>query len=214
MISHGNFLIGVESVVAQHRVEATLQHEVGTHALTYHNGRNQPLKLLGIGLAGYEELQEGIAVLSEFLVGGLTRQRLRQLAARVDAVEQLVQGAEFVDVFRSLHGQHGFSERTAYDITMRIFRGGGFTKDAVYLRGLTGVLEYLQHGGDLEIILLGKVALDHVEIIDELRWRQILEAPRLMPRYLNADQTLPRARLEKIVQGKERAIDLVLESLL
>jgi hypothetical protein len=77
-----------------------------------------------------------------------------------------------------------------------------------------GVLEYLQHGGDLEIILLGKVALDHVEIIDELRWRQILEAPRLMPRYLNADQTLPRARLEKIVQGKERAIDLVLESLL
>jgi uncharacterized protein (TIGR02421 family) len=213
MVSHGNFLIGAGSVVARHRIEATLQHEVGTHALTYYNGLNQPFTLLGMGLAGYEELQEGIAVLSEFLVGGLSRPRLRQLAARVCAVDQLVQGAGFVDVYRSLHDQHNLSQRGAYNTTMRVFRGGGFTKDAVYLRGLIDVLEYLEQGGDLEILLSGKIALDHVEIIEELRWRQIVQPPRLKPKYLGADQTIVRTRLEQIIESAEPAIDLVLESL-
>jgi uncharacterized protein (TIGR02421 family) len=213
MVSHGNFLIGADAVVARHRIEATLQHEIGTHAVTRHNGINQPFKLLGMGLAGYEELQEGIAVLSEFLVGGLTKSRLRQIAARVEAVEQLVRGAEFIEVFRLLQAQHGFNERAAYNITMRVFRGGGFTKDTVYLRGLIGVLEHLEAGGDIDLLLSGKVALDHVEILEELRWRQILEPPRLMPRYLGVEQTKARSRLEKIKQSSEGAIDLVMESL-
>jgi uncharacterized protein (TIGR02421 family) len=214
MVSHGDFLIGADSVVARQRITATLQHEVGTHALTFHNGRNQPFKLLAMGLAGYEELQEGLAVLSEFLVGGLSRPRLRQLAVRVLAVAQLVQGAEFVDVYRSLHDQYGFNQRVAYNTTMRVFRGGGFTKDAVYLRGLVGVLEHLEAGGDMEILLSGKIALDHVEILEELRWRGILQPPRLIPRYLGEDQELVRTRLQDIVQSRQPAIDLVLESLL
>ncbi len=40
---------------------------------------------MAIGLAGYEETQEGLAVLAEFLVGGLSPHRLRQLAVRVVA---------------------------------------------------------------------------------------------------------------------------------
>ncbi len=213
MVSHGKFLVGAGAVVARRRIKATLQHEIGTHALTYHNGRHQPYKLLGVGLAGYEELQEGIAVLAEFLVGGLTGPRLRQIAARAEAVHQLVQGADFVDVYRLLHNEFGFNQRSAYNITMRVYRGGGFTKDAIYLRGLIGVVEYLGHGGDFEILLSGKVALDHVEIMEELRWRQILETPRLMPKYLGAEETLARTSMEKIEQSSERAIDLILESL-
>ena len=34
---------------------------------------HQPLRLLGGGLAGHDETQEGLAVLAEYLVGGLTR---------------------------------------------------------------------------------------------------------------------------------------------
>ncbi|NIQ16470.1 MAG: DUF1704 domain-containing protein, partial [Candidatus Dadabacteria bacterium] len=68
------------------RVEALLQHEIGTHALTYFNGLSQPFKQLCIGLSGYEELQEGLAVLAEYLVGGLSKPRLRLLAGRVVAV--------------------------------------------------------------------------------------------------------------------------------
>ena len=211
MVSRGNFLVSSGARVPEHRVDATLQHEIGTHALTYHNGGCQPLKLLQAGLAGYEELQEGIAVLSEFLVGGLSRPRIRQVAGRVVAVSQLVEGAEFVEVFRSMHDDFGFNQTTAFNITMRVFRGGGFTKDTIYMRGLIRVMEYLQAGGKLEPLLLGKIALEHVDITTELLWRKILKPPRVVPRYLESTQAL--VRLDKI-KGCENVMGLLTEQLL
>ena len=76
------------------RVGASLQHEVGTHLVTYYNGLEQPLRLLHVGLAGYDETQEGLAVLAEYLVGGLSRSRLRTLAERVRP--RLVQDGMFL----------------------------------------------------------------------------------------------------------------------
>ena len=81
IVSRGKLLINSDLSLARSRIAALLAHEVGTHLLTYYNGRMQPFQQLYSGLAGYEELQEGLAVLSEYLVGGLTRGRLRQLAA-------------------------------------------------------------------------------------------------------------------------------------
>ena len=40
------------------------------------------------GLAGYEGMQEGLAVLAEYLVGGMTAARLRLIAARVDRLRR------------------------------------------------------------------------------------------------------------------------------
>ena len=60
---------------------------------------------------------------------------------------------------RELHdGLHGFEKRTAFSIALRVYRGGGLTKDVVYLRGLCQVLEYLKSGGDLELLFVGKIA--------------------------------------------------------
>ena len=80
MVSNGNLLIGRKAKIPASRVDALVQHEVGTHLLTYFNGRAQPFQMLYTGLAGYEEMQEGIAVLSEYLVDGLSVPRLRLLA--------------------------------------------------------------------------------------------------------------------------------------
>ena len=85
MVSRDRLFIGKDLRIPEHRAEALLQHEVGTHLLTYFNGREQPFKMLQYGLPGYDALQEGIAVLSEHLVGGLTADRLRVLAGRVIA---------------------------------------------------------------------------------------------------------------------------------
>lgn len=210
LVSHGNLLIGAGVTVARQRIEATLQHEIGTHVLTYHNGSSQPFALLHTGLAGYEELQEGIAVLSEFLVGGLSRPRFRQIAARVIAVHRLVEGATFLEVFHSLHDEYEFSQSQAYGISMRVFRGGGFTKDMVYLRGLIRLLAYLENGGSLEALYIGKIALEHVEIIEELRWRRILGTPPLLPKYLSSTQA--QTCLANLVESDVSAVDLVLES--
>ena len=198
LVSRGVLLIGSDARVPGQRVAAALAHEIGTHALTWYNGGRQPLRQLQVGLAGYEALQEGLAVLSEYLVGGLDRSRLRRLAGRVVAVHCLVGGADFMQIHRELTGAYGFSEYDAFLVTMRVFRGGGFTKDAVYLRGLTELLEYLGKGGELEPLLLGKFALEHLPLIEELRWRRILKPPPLYPRYLETDEAKRRlARLRR-----------------
>ena len=189
MVSQGNLLIGSQTKISQPRIQALIQHEIGTHVLTYLNGIAQPFKQLYIGLSGYEELQEGLAVLSEYLVGGLTSRRLRLLAARVIAAHFMIDGASLVDVFRELNKNHGFERRTAFNICMRTFRGGGLTKDIVYLRGLIQLLKYLKNGGELEQLFVGKIFFEHIAIIKELQWRKVLSSAPLRPRYLNNPET-------------------------
>ncbi len=199
MVSRGNFLIGADTRIARKRVEATLAHEIGTHALTWHNGRHQPLQELYCGMAGYEPLQEGIAVLSEYLIGGLSRPRLRLLAGRVKAVQHITEGADFIETFRRLHDEHDFSQQTAFTIAMRVYRGGGYTKDVVYLRGLARLLDYLASGGELERLFLGKIALEHLPLVEELRWRRVIHPPRLLPLHLKEPTT--QQRLARLREG-------------
>lgn len=187
MVSHDALLIGTHTRVPRRRVEALLSHEVGTHLLTYCNGRAQRLRLLYTGLPGYEALQEGLAVLAEFLVGGLSRPRLRLLAARVLACHALTAGAAFVEAFNLLVDDHGFPPRTAFTIATRVYRAGGLTKDAVYLQGLAEILEYLGAGGRLEPLFVGKVARHHLEDIEELERRGVLEKVPLAPNYLRSN---------------------------
>jgi uncharacterized protein (TIGR02421 family) len=199
MVSQGTLLVSQSIKVPVSRAEALLQHEVGTHVLTYHNGKAQPLKQLYSGLAGYDAFQEGIAVLSEYLVGGLSRPRLRLLAGRVMAVNNMLKGADFIDNFRILSMHFGFSKRTAYIISMRVHRGGGLTKDATYLQGLQKILRYLSTGGELDPLFLGKIGAEHVPIIRELLLRGVLKAPPLKPRYLKREDVL--SRLEGLRKG-------------
>ena len=185
LCSGGDLLIGHTTKVPVRRVQALLQHEVGTHLLTYYNGLSEPFQQLHSGFAGYDALQEGLAVLAEFLVGGMSVARMRLLAARVVAARQLVDGATFIDTFRTLNREHDFAQRIAYTITMRTYRGGGLTKDAVYLRGLIEILDYLKRGGKLDPLFVGKIALDHIPLIQELQHRRVLQPPPLRPRYLD-----------------------------
>lgn len=199
MVSQGNLLLNSHLKVAENRVEALLAHEIGTHVLTYFNGQVQPFQQLYTGLPDYEELQEGIAVLAEYLTNGLTQPRLRMLAARVIAANMIIDGAEFTEVFRVLDDQYGFTQKTAFNVTLRIFRGGGFLKDMVYLRGLIGVLEYLGNGGPFESLLLGKFGASHLHIIRELQWRKVIKPPTLTPKYLELPEV--QTKLESIRQG-------------
>jgi uncharacterized protein (TIGR02421 family) len=183
MVAHDQLLISSSISIRPHRLEPLLHHEVGTHLLTYFNGRQQPLRLLYSGFAGYEALQEGLAVLAEYFAGGLTIGRTRTLAARVAAVHSMVEGASFIETFDLLHHQRGIGAKTAFMTTLRVYRGGGLTKDALYLRGLRDLLGYLRAGHDLEPLYVGKVSLRHVPLVQELRRRGLVRPPAILPRF-------------------------------
>jgi uncharacterized protein (TIGR02421 family) len=177
-----------------------LAHEVSTHLVTYFNGSMQSLAFLTTGLAGYDELQEGLALIAEYLVGGLTEGRLRLLAGRVIAVQRLTEGAGFVDIFRELRLEHGFADQTAFFIAMRVTRGGGLTKDAVYLRGLVRLLEYFREGKPIEPLFAGKFATRHLAFVRELTERELLKPPVWRPLFL--DDADAGRRLEHLAGGR------------
>ena len=208
LVSKGDLMIGQNSRYLKSRIAGTLAHEIGTHIVTYINGKAQPFHQFHSGMANYEPLQEGLAVFSEYLVGTLTASRLRVLAARVIAVHELIDGAEFIDVFRLLHNDLHFTAYQAYFITMRVFRAGGFTKDMVYLKGFSELLTYLGNGGDLDILYLGKIALDDVPFVDELRWRNVLQDGPLTAHYLTTERS--KQLIQSIREGFT-ITDLILE---
>ena len=199
LVSGGRLLVHRDARFARSRVEALLHHEIGTHLVTLCNGRAQRLRLLAAGLSGYETLQEGLAVLAEFLAGGLSRPRLRLLAARVVACHAVCEGAGFVDTFRELVDDCGYPPREAFDVAVRVHRGGGMTKDACYLRGLVRVLDHLGAGGELEPLLVGKIAIRHLPVVEELGRRGLVEPMAVRPRWLDLEPA--RARLERLRAG-------------
>ena len=199
MVSFGRLLIPEAATIRADRVEPLLHHEVGTHVVTYQNGARQPLKLLTIGLPGYDETQEGLAVLAEYLTGGLDPRRLRVLAARVVAIAEMLDGAVFVEIFESLRTEYGIPTRTAWSIAIRVVVGGGSVKDAIYLRGIARLLEAIAEGISLDVLFVGKLALDHIPLIQDLLDREVLNPPWVRPRWLDVPGA--QERLDRLREG-------------
>jgi uncharacterized protein (TIGR02421 family) len=191
MVTDGELLIASGTRVTSARVQPLLQHEIGTHVLTFVNGSHQPLRLLAAGLAGYEETQEGLALLAEHLCGGLTVSRLRQIAVRVVAVHRMLDGATFREVHDGAR-ELGFSEVGAFNIAMRVARGGGLAKDLVYLRGLVDLLDHVNAGHSLDVLWLGKMSLADAPLIEDLWQRGALADSLLRPRYLAVPEATAR----------------------
>ena len=199
MVSFGRLLIPEAAALRADRVEPLLHHEIGTHVVTYQNGARQPLTLLTVGLPGYDETQEGLAVLAEYLTGGLDPRRLRVLAARVVAIGKMLDGAGFLQIFDSLRNEHRIPARTAWSIAIRVVLGGGSVKDAIYLRGITRILEALADDCSLDVLFVGKLSLDQVPMIQDLLDREVLQPPWVRPRWLDVPGA--QERLDKLRGG-------------
>jgi len=199
LVSGDRLMISSATSMAESRLDALLSHEVSVHLLTYFNGSTQGLSIFRTGLAQYEGIQEGLGVFAEWAVGGLTSARLRLLAGRVVAVEAMIDGAGFIDVYRRLTNDLGFSKRVAFDLSARVFRSGGFAKDAIYLKGFRAVVDRVATGASLDAFWLGKIAPEHVDAIEELLLRGLLHAPVFVPDFLERDDS--KSRIARLREG-------------
>jgi uncharacterized protein (TIGR02421 family) len=190
-------LVGSATAVPAARLDALLSHEVSTHLLTFINGAAQGLSIFRTGLAKYEGIQEGLGVFAEWAVGGLNMTRMRLLAARVVAVDAMQHGAGFMDTYRLLRRELGYSIGGAFGIATRVHRSGGLAKDAIYLEGFRAVIDHVAAGGSLAPFWLGKIARTDVPAIEELLQRGLVHAPKFLPAYLDRPDAKQRiARLE------------------
>jgi len=164
-----SLLIKKNTKFSKNQLLTLANHEIGVHLVTTYNGLSQPLKIFSNGLPKNVETQEGLAVFSEYMGGALTLKRLKELAYRVLAADSLIKGYSFADTFDLIHGQYKLNREDAFTITLRAHRGGGFTKDRLYLSGLRKIYKRYQNEESMDNMLTGKVALDYEESIKYLK---------------------------------------------
>ncbi|MAZ73747.1 MAG: hypothetical protein CMC70_11450 [Flavobacteriaceae bacterium] len=152
------------------QLKVLANHEIGVHMVTTFNGLSQPLKIFHNGFPNNVETQEGLAVFSEYMSGCLTLHRLKELAYRVMAADSLRKGFSFCDTFDLLHNQYKLNREEAYNISLRAHRGGGFTKDYMYLTGLKKVYDSFYAAENLDPLLAGKISIEDKHLVT--KWKE------------------------------------------
>lgn len=157
--------------------ERIVVHELGRHALLRENRRHQREDEEGKNALRnfvYEsETEEGITTNLERITGTESPEILRKYALRALAVNSVLQGDSFRETYDRLAEQESDND-LLWNTTLRVHRGGGFVKDHIYLQGRKRVEEYLENGGRLEPLYVGKVPLSSIDearsmIGDELK---------------------------------------------
>jgi len=172
-------------------IDQLLAHEAFVHSATALNGRLQPLQAFGLAAPRTTATQEGLATIAELITGSMDLSRLRRIALRIIAVKHVVEGADFVEVFRYFL-RAGQSEDESARSAARVFRGGdphgrvAFTKDVVYLHGLIGVHTFLRRAiFESRIELIPRLFAGRLTLGDVLRLDSAFDAGDLAPgRYI------------------------------
>lgn len=170
-------LINKEAIFTQKELHAFAYHELGIHMLTTINAKKHQLKVFSLGLAGNTHTQEGIALYSEYCSGSLTTKRLKTIALRVIAVQYMLEHGDFVKTYHSLMNEFNLDKEFAFTLTTRVYRGGGFTKDYLYLKGFRDVLN-LAKESSIDNLLVGKTGLLDFNVVSEIVARGMITKPQ------------------------------------
>jgi uncharacterized protein (TIGR02421 family) len=197
--SHNRIRIRAKVSFTEADIDQLLEHEAFVHSATALNGRLQPIQSLGLSAPRTTATQEGLATMAELITGSMDLSRLRRLALRIGAVRHVIEGADFVEVFRFFL-RAGQSEDESVRSTVRVFRGGdphgriAFTKDVVYLHGLIGVHTFLRRAiADQRVELIARLFAGRLTVSDVLRLEPAFDAGVLKPgRYVTHWAADPR----------------------
>lgn len=173
-------IINKEARFSDKDLESLAYHELGVHMLTTINAKAQTLKIFSLGLTGNTHTQEGIAIFSEYCTGNLGLNRLKTLALRVIAVRSMLDDRDFSTTYALLVEKYKVDAEAAFTLTTRVYRGGGLTKDFLYLKGFKEICDLSAKGDQksLNDLLVGKTGLLDVSVISEMIERGIIPKPR------------------------------------
>jgi uncharacterized protein (TIGR02421 family) len=178
LISGNTLKLNKNAKLSLSDTNALAQHEIGVHLVTTLNARLQPLRILEIGNPLNTMTQEGLAILSEYLSDNLTIKRLKILALRVVAVQSMIKEKSFRRSFLMLKEEYGSSNDIAFAVCSRIYRGGGFVKDYLYMQGFHKMLNAYENEPNFNLLFAGKTSIDYLPQISRLITKGILHEPQ------------------------------------
>jgi len=170
-------------------VKRLLVHEIGTHVFRAVNGELEPLRLLRFGFDNYLLTEEGLATYHETRFGVQNNEDQRRYALRVLAAHLSLLNS-FYEVFCAVV-EHTTTEE-ALEIVTRAKRGftdtrvhGAHVKDKVYFEGYQKVSAHLRcHAEDYPLLMCGKVSLEMIPSLEQLRKDGLLVEAKYLPEML------------------------------
>lgn len=179
--------ISTKKQYSRQDVQVLKAHEILGHIFRTENGRNQPLKIFGFELPNYLATEEGLATYLEEKFNVETQESKLRFALRVLAIDLVNKGASFRECFNEIN-KYEDDKNNCWETTIRVFRGGGYLKDHVYLQGYYKVKDYLENGGNIRMLYIGKIGLEHIDLCRKLLKDDLLHPPEYIPNERHIEQ--------------------------
>ena len=185
------------ALFSREHVQSLIAHEIETHVLTAENGEHQPFELFRRGFAQYMDTQEGLAVWMQNRILSPYHEKRYGPARNVLAIAYALEHS-FAETRKYLQEELGYRPDKALSKAIDFKRGisdtaqpGGFTRGLVYFRGLRAIEHFIQQGGDLTRLFIGKVALEDLDIIEQIPG---VKEPILLPLFLREKEEEPKKK--------------------
>ncbi|MCH8518446.1 DUF1704 domain-containing protein [Candidatus Gracilibacteria bacterium] len=171
----GDFLSMRRSAnVGKKEFRSIIAHEIEGHYLRTLNARKLPYFLFQKGTAGYLATEEGIAIYNQNRFLSPKLQKFYGIYERYFFL-RYAQKHSFSKLVSNMCEYYNNDYARVFDYILRLKRGvhntskeGIFMKDVVYLNGYTQVKNYIDGGGLLEELYIGKVGIDDIKDISQL----------------------------------------------
>ncbi|MBT3835032.1 DUF1704 domain-containing protein [Candidatus Peribacteria bacterium] len=165
-------MIRAGSEFSKERVDSLIAHEIETHVLCAVNGEKQAYQIFRRGMADYLDTQEGLAIYNQNAVLPENHEKRFWPAMNILAINYGSKHS-FAEL-RSYIRRLGFDDVLALRTCFKVKRGMGdtvvpgvFTRNLIYFRGLKDVTEYLENGGDMKDLYIGRINLKDLDLIEK-----------------------------------------------
>ncbi|MDA1060483.1 MAG: DUF1704 domain-containing protein, partial [bacterium] len=168
------------------RIESLIVHEIETHIITAENGKLQPYNIFNRGLANYLTTQEGLAMWN------VEKQRHAPFIENYKALSHVI------TIYYCLKNSFSYAFKKAVELNIpkeQAFRSclkakrgfydtsekGAFTKDYIYFKGYFMVKKFIEEGGELKDLYIGKMDISDIEKVKHING---IHRARILPNWL------------------------------
>ncbi len=168
------------------RIETLIVHEIETHIITAENGKMQAYEIFNRGLANYLTTQEGLAMYNVEKQRKTPFSQNYKAMSHVICIYECLKGS-FADAFNKLRSI-GIPKHQAFRSCLKAKRGfydtskkGAFTKDYIYYKGYHQVAKYIEEGGNINDLYIGKMDVEDVSTVKSI---PIIREAKILPTWL------------------------------
>lgn len=170
---NNRLFVKAKAQFSRERIESLIVHEIETHILTAENGKMQPYEIFNRGLANYLKTQEGLAMWN------VEKQTQIPFTKNFKALNHVITiynclEKSFVDAYREAL-KLGLTKEDAFRSCLKAKRGfydtgekGAFTKDYIYFKGYFQIKEFVENGGQIKDLYIGKMDIDDLETVKKI----------------------------------------------